>query len=141
MKSWKTTLFQAAAVTGLVAYGATAQANPGSSENMLSERIDALEAQLAELLIVQDEAAAAAAPAPSKSGEALEASWKNGLKLSNADGSSYVKLFGRVQWDALFFQEDRDVRLALGKQADGVLARRMRIGVGGRQLVPASSRK
>jgi phosphate-selective porin OprO/OprP len=132
LKSWKSTLYQAAVATGLVVYGATAQADPGSSENMLAERINALEAQLAQLLLVQDEAAAAEAPATPSNGEALEATWKNGLKLSNADGSTYVKLFGRVQWDALFFQEDRDVRLALGKQADGVLARRMRIGLSGR---------
>ncbi|MHC5019905.1 MAG: OprO/OprP family phosphate-selective porin, partial [Planctomycetota bacterium] len=75
---------------------------------------------------------AAAAPAAKSDGASLEASWKHGLKLSSADGDTYVKLFGRIQWDALFFQEDRDVRLALGKQADGVLGRRARIGVSGR---------
>jgi phosphate-selective porin OprO/OprP len=129
LKSWKTTLLQAAAATGLVAYGATAQANPGSSENALMERLNALEAQLAQMLIVQD--AAVAPPSMNPGGVPLTASWDNGLKLADAGGDNHIKVGGRLHWDNIFLQEDRDVRLGLGKQLDGVLARRARLAVSG----------
>jgi len=57
----------------------------------------------------------------------LRVFWKEGLNLVTLDGDFKLKIGGRLQTDWFFSSEDRDIKLDVGEQEDGVEFRRARI--------------
>ena len=62
----------------------------------------------------------------------LRASWKDGLCFESRDKRFALKVGGRIQCDWAFFDQDGDLKLAVGDEDDGVEFRRARINLEGR---------
>ncbi|HOZ49143.1 MAG TPA: porin [Candidatus Hydrogenedentes bacterium] len=73
----------------------------------------------------------AAAPAAQTGSNDLQARWKNGLSFESADKQFRLKLGGRLQADAAFFDQDEDLRWAVGKEQDSAEFRSARINLEG----------
>ncbi|MDE0959853.1 MAG: porin [Planctomycetota bacterium] len=63
----------------------------------------------------------------------MNATWKNGLRLSTADGANSISIGGRFQMDAGFFNEVDAVEgiVGLEREQDGVEMRRARLAIAG----------
>ena len=85
----------------------------------------------------EEPASAADAPPPraggGKGGLALEATWRDGLRLTSADQAIEIQIGGRIHYDWAWIQEDRDLERtpAIGDQRDGTQFRRARLSVKG----------
>ncbi len=63
--------------------------------------------------------------------DTLQASWKNGLRLENADKSIRLQIGGRVQNDWAFLSGDDELEEQVGELKDGTKFRRARLNISG----------
>jgi phosphate-selective porin OprO/OprP len=66
-----------------------------------------------------------------KDQDGLFAYWKQGLKIDSVDGAFKLSIFGRIQLDETFWDNDDDNTAALGKTNTSTEFRRVRLGAGG----------
>ncbi len=124
--------------------GLSAQERPLSDlERTLLEKIEALEKRVEELekgqtaqpaappnAPVIKEAAQAAQEAPGETGtdaNELRASWKDGLRLETDDGRFKLRVGGRIQMDAAWFDQDSRLQYTAGDEENGAEFRRARL--------------
>ncbi len=113
----------------LLALAIPARAEP-LDDGAASNRVSALEAQLATLQARVAELEARTAPLADPA--ALQMTWREGLTFRSADRAFNLQLGGRVQTDAAFFTDaDPALEEKVGPLEDGVGFRRARLELGG----------
>lgn len=98
-----------------VTIGLTSMHRPAAAQEAASDRLEALEARIAQL----EQRDAAAIP--------LHASWQNGIRLQSEDNAILLRIGGRVQNDFAAFDAESDVVDEVGELRSGTKFRRARI--------------